>query len=237
MCGRFVLVDWDGLEHRFMLPNSSLALVQERYADLERMLPPRYNIAPTQGVLTIIHDAASGERRAAMMRWGLVPSWAKDVAIGSRMINARAETLAERPAFRSAFRRRRCLIIADSFYEWSGEGRGRLPMRIGLKSGEKFAFAGLWEEWERDGVRMQSCALVTTQANAFMEPIHSRMPVILRREDEGTWLDTSIDDPLVLSCLLAPYPSESMTAHRVSRLVNSPANDGPECIVPVTALL
>ena len=236
MCGRFVLIDWDGIEQRFDLPRSDLHHVSERYAETGDAPFPRYNIAPTQNVLAVRNDGS--RNRAEMMRWGLVPSWAKDPKIGSRMINARAETLTERPSFRTAYRRRRCLIVADGFYEWKREGRSRTPMRIMLDSGEKFAFAGLWETWKRpDDTRMLSCAIITTSANELVSDIHDRMPVILDPDVESIWLAPDIDDTTALSELLVPYPSDLMTAYEVSRIVNSAANDVPECIAPVSRLL
>ena len=187
-------------------------------------------------MLTVRSDGSVN--RAAMMRWGLAPSWAKDPKIGSRMINARAETLAERPSFRAAYRRRRCLIVADSFYEWKREGRNRTPMRIMLESEELFAFAGLWEAWKRpDDSWLTSCAIVTTSANELVAEIHDRMPVILDPDVESVWLDPDIDDTAALSDLLVPYPSELMTAYEVSQIVNSAANDAPECIAPIGRLL
>ena len=236
MCGRFVLVDWDGIQQRFDLPEYYLRHTSERYSDMGEAPFPRYNIAPTQDVLAVRNDGDGN--RAEMMRWGLVPSWAKDPKIGSRMINARSETLSERPSFRTAYRRRRCLIVVDSFYEWKREGRSRTPMRIMLDSGELFAFAGLWETWKRpDDSWMLSCTIVTTSANELVAGIHDRMPVILDGDVESVWLDPDIDDTVALSELLVPYPSELMTAYEVSRIVNSAANDVPECIAPVGRLL
>ena len=170
------------------------------------------------------------------MRWGLIPSWAKDPSIGNRMINARAETVAEKPAFRSAVRRRRCLVLADGFYEWRrvAGGRTKRPMRIVLKTGEPFAFAGLWETW-RDpaGGRIQSCAIVTTKANDLLKPIHDRMPVILPREVEPLWLDASVDEPDLLAYMFRPYDSNGMDAYEVSTLVNSAGNNVPDVMAPV----
>ena len=233
MCGRFTLIAWDEIEGRFLPAGSGMEIIRERFADTG---PERYNIAPTQDVITITSD---GESNAAQfMRWGLVPSWAKDISIGNRMINARAETLAERPSFRVAFRRRRCLVAADSFYEWKRDGRKRTPMRISLESGELFGFAGLWESWNSpDGRRIQSCAIVTTEANELLAPIHDRMPVILSPDAEPVWLDPDVQDTDALSGLLTPYPSDLMNAYEVSSVVNSAANDAPECIAPVSRLL
>ena len=236
MCGRFVLVDWYGIEQRFDLPEADLRNISEHYSESGDAPAPRYNIAPTQDVLVIRND--SSQNHAEMMRWGLVPSWAKDPKIGSRMINARSETLAEKPSFRTAYRRRRCLIVADGFYEWKRDGKTRTPMRIMLDSGQLFALAGLWEAWKRpDDSWMMSCAIVTTSANDLVADIHDRMPVILDPDVESVWLDSDLDDTAALSELLVPYPSERMTAYEVSRIVNSAANDVPECIAPIGRLL
>lgn len=234
MCGRFTLIAWDEVEQRFLPAGSGMEMIHERFEGADPA--PRYNIAPTQDVLTITKDGESNTAR--FMRWGLVPSWAKDVSIGNRMINARAETLAERPSFRAAFRRRRCLVVADSFYEWKRDGRNRTPMRISLESGELFAFAGLWESWTGpDGRRIPSCTIVTTAASEFIAPIHDRMPVILSQDAEPMWLDPDVQDTDALSELLTPYPSDLMSAYEVSSVVNSAANDVPECIAPVGRLL
>ncbi len=186
----------------------------------------RYNIAPTQEVLTVVGGQT---RRAGFMRWGLIPHWAKDIKVGSRMINARAETVAEKPAFRNALRRRRCLVLADGFYEWQRVGGSKRPMRIVMRSGEPFAFAGLWSVWkDPEGNRILSCTIITTAANDLLKPIHNRMPVILSKEVEDFWLDDSVDDPNAITSALTPYPDDAMEAYEVSSLVNSVANDGPE---------
>ena len=186
----------------------------------------RYNIAPTQEVLTVVGGQT---RRAGFMRWGLIPFWAKNASIGSRMINARAETVAEKPAFRTALRRRRCLVLADGFYEWQKVGKNKRPMRIAMGAGEPFAFAGLWETWkDPEGTVIPSCTIITTTPNDLLKPIHNRMPVILSREVEDFWLDNSIDDPAALTSVLTPYPDDAMEAFEVSSLVNSVANDGHE---------
>ena len=194
-------------------------------------LIPRYNIAPTQSVI-VVND--TGERQLVPMRWGLIPSWAKDESIGNRLINARAETLAEKPAFRAALKKRRCLIPADGFYEWQKQGKLKQPVRIVLKSREPFAFAGLWEHWTSPaGEEVLSCTIVTTEANGLLKEVHDRMPVILTPESEAIWLDTQIDDLTKLLALLKPYPSDLMEHYPVSRAVNSPANDTQDCIVPI----
>ena len=219
MCGRYSLIaDLGELARRFEFDGDWLTLESA------------YNIAPTQDVLTVV----GGEtRRGGFMRWGLVPWWAKDVSIGSRMINARAETVAEKPAFRDALRRRRCLVIADGFYEWQRTGDSRRPMRVVIRSGEPFAFAGLWSVWkDPDGNRVPSCAIITTTANDLLRPVHDRMPVVLPREMEALWLDSNVDDPNMLASVLTPYADDAMQVYEVSNLVNSAANDGPEVIEP-----
>ena len=189
----------------------------------------RFNIAPGQETLTVVSDGSRNNAR--YMRWGLIPSWAKDASAGSRMINARAETIDARPAFRNAFERRRCLVLADGFYEWMMVGKRRTPVRVILRSGEPFAFAGLWETWRSpEDVVVTSCAIVTTTPNAVLQPIHNRMPVILPREAESLWLDMGRASPDELRRLLAPYPAADMEAYEVSSLVNSTGNDTPYVI-------
>ncbi len=220
MCGRYSLIaDLGELARRFEFDGNWLTF------------DAAYNVAPTREVLTVV----GGEtRRAGYMRWGLIPHWAKDASIGSRMINARAETVAEKPAFRDALRRRRCLVLADGFYEWMRAGGTKRPMRIVMRSGEPFAFAGLWSVWrDPDGNRIPSCAVITTAANDLLRPIHDRMPVILPRDLEDLWLDGSIDDPAALCSVLKPHPGDEMETHGVSSLVNFVANDGPEVIEAV----
>lgn len=220
MCGRFTLTtDLDRLAEHFAFRAAHLSYT------------PRYNIAPSQLVLTL-SDAQ--EHRAGFLRWGLIPSWAKDPGIGDRMINARAETVAEKPSFRRALQKRRCLVLADGFYEWRKEGKKKTPLFITLKSREPFAFAGLWERWKSPtGEAIHSCTIITTTPNTLMESIHNRMPVILPREAEMQWLDRTVEDPQALLQLLTPYPAEAMAAHPVSQLVNSPRNDTPACIEPL----
>ena len=220
MCGRFSLTaDLGELASRFEFDGNLL--------DLES----NYNVAPTQNVLTVI---GGDNRRSGFMRWGLIPHWAKTASIGSRMINARAETVAQRPAFREAFRRRRCLVLADGFYEWQRAGSVRKPMRIVMESGEPFAFAGLWAMWrDSEGNRIPSCTIITTEANDLLRPIHNRMPVILPREMEEFWLDRDVQDTAVLENALTSYPSELMQTYQVSTLVNSARNNGPQVVEPV----
>jgi putative SOS response-associated peptidase YedK len=219
MCGRFALTaDTDMLALRFSFASEKL------------VHGPRYNIAPGQEVPTVVNGAG---RRAELMLWGLIPPWAKEAAAGYHLINARAETAAEKPTFRSAFRNRRCLILADGFYEWRRNGKQKTPIFISLRSREPFAFAGLWESWKSpSGEAIHSCSIITTTPNALMETIHDRMPVILPREAEPVWLDTSIENPSTLTHLLAPYPAAEMQAYPVHPMVNSPRNDNPACIVP-----
>lgn len=222
MCGRFSLAA-DPEELRQAFPWLNLP---------ESGIQPRYNIAPSQPVAVIPND---GQNRLDFFLWGLVPGWAKDPAIGNRLINARAETLSEKPSFRGAFRWRRCLIPATGFYEWQAvpEKKGKIPMYIRLKDGRPFAFAGLWERWQSpDGSTLLTCAIITTAPNSLMEKIHNRMPVILPDTDYAAWLTPGEGDTRSLQALLRPFPAEQMEAYAVSRLVNDPANDRPECLLP-----
>ena len=223
MCGRYSLVmDLSALAQRF------------EFDDAELSAEPAYNIAPTQQALTVREEG--GGRTASFMRWGLIPSWAKDMSIGARMINARAETVADKPAFRTALRRRRCLVLADGFYEWQRVpgSKAKRPMRITLRTGEPFAFAGLWEEWrDPEGTIISSCTIITTTPNELLAPIHDRMPVILSRDVEPLWLDSSVGEPGLLANVLRPYPADAMDAYEVSPLVNSAANDTPEVLARV----
>ena len=224
MCGRFTL-------------HHSAEQIEERFgaAVVVEIALPRYNVAPTQDVLVVTQN---GARHLSAYHWGLIPSWAKDAGIGNKMINARAETLAEKPSFRTALSRRRCLIPADGFYEWQDAPAGvkspKTPMHIRLKDGGLFAFAGLWDEWHApDGSPLRSCTIITTAPNAVTAPIHDRMPVILRPEDEAIWLDHSRTSGPDLLPLLVPYPADRMEAYAVSRQVNVPTVDDPELIAPL----
>ena len=226
MCGRFTLfADPADLQELFNLSAPPPA-------DVASLVAPRYNIAPTQPVAVI----ANGETRVLeLFKWGLIPSWAKDPKIGNRMINALAETLAEKPSFRTALKKRRCLILANGFYEWKREGKSKTPMYIQMKDGRPFAFAGLWEAWKSPDDReawIKSCTIITTEPNALMEKIHDRMPVILKPEAFALWLDPAEQMPDKLDKLLKSYPATQMTAFPVSRLVNDPKNDSPDCIKP-----
>jgi len=217
MCGRFTLTtNLGAIAHRF-----GVARILEEVG-------PRYNIAPTQTVIVANDD---GSRHLTEMRWGLIPSWAKDPTIGNRMINARAETVATKPAFRVALRKRRCLIPADGFYEWQPVGRRKQPVYIILKRRKPFSFAGLWEAWTSpEGEEVRSCTIITTEANDLLKPIHDRMPVILTKEAEKVWLDPMIQDPERLLPLLTPYLAEEMEVYPVSTKVNNPAHDGPKLL-------
>jgi putative SOS response-associated peptidase YedK len=194
------------------------------------LLKPRYNIAPSQQVAAILVD---GTRHLEPLRWGLVPSWAKDEAIGNKMINARAETLAEKPSFKGLLNKHRCLILADGFYEWMETGRGKQPYFIHMKNGEPFTFAGLWSHWlGPKGQEIRTCAIITCPPNKLMERIHNRMPVILSDEAREVWIDPLNTDGSALTPLLRPYPEREMEAYAVSKTVNSPANDRLECLAP-----
>jgi len=195
---------------------------------------PRYNIAPTQLVPAVMIPPDRPQSQFRLLHWGLIPSWAKAPGVGADMINARVETAATKPAFRAAFRRRRCMMLADGFYEWRRQGRRKQPFYVRLRDGRPFAFAGLWEHWEGPGGQaIDSCALLTTEPNALMRPLHHRMPVILDPDAYALWLDPATQEGDRLQPLLRPYPPEAMTAYPVSPRVNNPLNDTPECIHPL----
>ncbi|HEY9728669.1 MAG TPA: SOS response-associated peptidase [Chroococcales cyanobacterium] len=203
-------------------------------------LEPRYNIAPTQSVPTVLQPSVSQSRQFKMLHWGLIPKWAKDSKIGAKLINARAETVAEKPSFRSAFRKRRCLVLADGFYEWQQQEnkKQKQPYYFRLNDGQPFAFAGLWEQWEDvSGEAIDSCTLLTTDANELMRPVHNRMPVILNPKDYERWLDPEVKEPEQLQPLLRPYSTQEMLAYPVSTAVNKPSNDNAECIKSIEASL
>ncbi len=221
MCGRYALV---------VAGDGSL---QRRFS-LEELLDdpaPRFNVAPTQTLPVVVRHSPN---HLEMMRWGLIPSWAKDPSVGNRMINARAETVAEKPAFRRPFRSRRCLVPASGFFEWKREGTGKQPYFVHLTDEPLFAFAGLYDIWhDPQGQEVRSYTILTTDANDLMAPIHNRMPVILAREDEDDWLDPDISEPERLLPLLRPYPARAMEAYPVSRAVNSPMHDAPDVLLAV----
>jgi len=218
MCGRFTQAS----------PGETVAALFE-LSDAPA-LAPRYNIAPTQDV-SAVRVGAEGRRELVRLHWGLIPSWAKDRAMGARMINARAETLAEKPAFRGALRSRRCLIVADGFYEWQKVGPRKQPWFISFRDRRPFGFAGLWERWHSDGDgAIESCTIVTTTPNELIAPLHDRMPVIVGPGSFSTWLDPELRDAERLAALLQPHAAAAMEAYPVGLLVNNPANDDPRCI-------
>ncbi|MDQ5826786.1 MAG: SOS response-associated peptidase [Chloroflexota bacterium] len=219
MCGRYTLrTPVDTLAERFEIDDTPSSIAAS------------YNVAPTQGVATVLVEG--GKRKLEMLHWGLIPSWADDPSIGNKMINARAETVAEKPSFRKAFRNHRCLVLADGFYEWQKTANGKQPYYIRMEDDSPFAFAGLWERW-KNGSEVRSATIITTDANDIVAPIHNRMPVILHPEDYGLWLDPDFDEKEPLTTLLKPYPAEAMEAYPVSRRVNSPSNNEPSCIEAV----
>jgi len=223
MCGRFTLTA-DPADLQAAFPWVSFP---------EQVFSPRYNIAPTQPIAVVTN---SSENKLDFFSWGLVPFWAKDPSIGSRMINARAETLADKPSFKNAFKRRRCLILADGFYEWQkipGE-KSKIPTYIHMKNGQPFAFAGLWEDWHSaDGSQILSATIITTKPNQLMAPIHNRMPVILPPNTYQEWLAASEVDLQKMSKLLQPFDANKMEAYPVSQMVNNPRNDSPDLNKPL----
>ncbi|WP_372869782.1 SOS response-associated peptidase [Planomicrobium okeanokoites] len=221
MCGRFALyADYKVILERFSIEQASFD---------ENEYEPSYNIAPSQLIAAVVSDG--NKNRLGKLKWGLIPPWAKDAKIGYKMINARAETAAEKPSFRNAFKKKRCLIIADSFYEWRKDEEGKTPMLIKMKSEEPFAFAGLWESWESpEGEPIHSCSILTTKPNGVMASIHDRMPVILSKEAEKIWLDPNVQDIEMLESVLKPYEDGEMEAYQVSEEVNSPKNNKADLI-------
>ncbi|SES45665.1 SOS response-associated peptidase [Psychrobacillus sp. OK032] len=215
MCGRYTLfADYEQILERF---NVGVAFDEENYS-------PNFNVAPTHSVISIINDGSSN--RLGTLRWGLIPSWAKDEKIGYKMINARSETVDEKPSFRHAFLKKRCIIPMDSFYEWKVKGNVKVPMRIKMKSDEVFGVAGLWEAWKNaNGQTIHSCTIITTEANSLVKDIHDRMPVILTRENEKEWLDPFLQEKEKLKSFLIPYDAALIDAYPVSSEVNSPKNN------------
>jgi putative SOS response-associated peptidase YedK len=226
MCGRFTLTaSPEQVATLFDLPE-------------EPVLAPRYNIAPTQPVGIVRMNPQTATREWALTHWGLIPSWSKDPSIGARMINARSETVSEKPAFRAAFKRRRCLVPVSGFYEWKKDGKAKQPYYITSPDGTPLAVAGLWEYWEgADGSALESCTLLTTDANELMAPLHDRMPVIVEPADYGEWLGSGKDEtPQYLDALqhlLRPYSEGGLIAYPVSTYVNNPRNEGADCIQAV----
>lgn len=223
MCGRYILTsDTPRLADFFAM-------------EIGPKLIPRYNIAPTQPVPAIRVRKDTGARRLELLYWGLVPQWAKDPSIGNRMINARSETAANKPAYRAAMKYRRCLLPSDGFYEWEKREDGtKQPHLVRMADGEPFALAGLWEQWQdEEGNELDSCTVLTTEANEMMAELHHRMPVILPREAWDRWLDPGEQHAKAVQPLLRPFPSELMTHHPVSPHVNNPRHEDPQCIAPI----
>ena len=226
MCGRFTL----------RTPTETIATL---FGGLQLPpLKPRYNIAPTQMVSCVRADV-DRPFNYAELRWGLIPSWSKDLKIGARMINARGETVSEKPSFRSAFKKRRCLVLGDGFFEWKKEADGKQPYFVTRVDEQPFCMAGLWERWQDKATNetVESCTIITTAANEFMQPLHDRMPVILDSSNFDLWLDPAFEDKSHLESLLVPYAAandqQTLQKKPVNKIVNRPINDSPECIAPV----
>ncbi|TFG96590.1 MAG: SOS response-associated peptidase [Myxococcales bacterium] len=221
---------------RFTLTTSREVLARAFELDDAPALAPRFNVAPGQDVATV-WQTPEGRRELRLRRWGLVPHWARDAKIGSRLINARAETAAEKPAFRAALRQRRCLVAADGFYEWAaagGAGGARQPYYLALPEREPFAIAGLFEHWRgEEGALLESCVLLTVAPNDRVRAVHDRMPAILHREDYARWLDPTERDAQRVQALLAPWAGAALELRAVSRLVNRAGHDDPACIEPL----
>lgn len=220
---------------RFSLSVNPRAIAEQFGLDLKSIGPfaPRYNIAPTQPVAAVRMGPDRATRQWTHFLWGLVPAWAKDPSIGQRMINARGETVSEKPSFRTALKRRRCLVPSDGFYEWRKEGAAKVPYFIHQIERGPFALAGLWEHWiGKDGTELETCTLITTAANTMMAPLHARMPVILSPEDYALWLDPSEEKSTALLPLLAPREWSDMQAFAVNGFVNNARNEGPQCLEP-----
>lgn len=223
MCGRFTQTATpEQIAQTFQLPDLPL-------------LAPRYNIPPSQLIAAVRIDPETSTRHLVMLRWGLIPSWTKDPKSAPQSINAKSETVAEKPSFRSAFKWRRCLIVTTGFYEWQPQGRTKQPMWIGFPDRRPFAFAGLWERWQRDEVDpIESCAILTTGPNRLMEPIHNRMPVILPSTSYDQWMDPTNQNTDSLKPFLRPYSNDDLVAYPVSTLVNNPRNDVSQCLEAVS---
>ena len=223
MCGRFTLIhDIKSIAQAFQVPVPATMQIQ-----------PRYNAAPAQNIVTLMQNKDEEEPHLDMVRWGLVPSWAKDESIGNRMINARAETLAEKPSFKRLLHNKRCLIVADGFYEWKSEpgAKTKTPMYFTLEDDELFTFAGLWDTWRNpEGEQIRTCTIITTNPNTLVSPVHNRMPTILPAEALEEWLNPRHQDEQALLHLLSPYDATDMKVRSVSRLVNNTNNDSPEIL-------
>lgn len=221
MCGRFIRI-------------SPLPLIVEHFQimHIHSECTASYNIAPTQSIAAVVREGT--ENHLTEFRWGLIPFWAKDPAIGNRLINARAETAAEKPSFKHALKYKRCLIVADGFYEWKRAGNKKQPMLIRRQGGGPFVMAGLWDVWESpEQQKHTTCTILTTSPNSLLQSIHNRMPVILPRHSYEHWLDPHVQNPSQLLPLLQPYPDNDLEAYPVTTLVNSPENNSPECIQPL----
>lgn len=223
MCGRFALVA------------SAQEIAREFGLEAESVGPlvPRYNIAPSQPILAV-RERAEGRREATHLAWGLIPSWAHDPTIGSRLINVRLETADQKPAFRHAFRRRRCIVPASGFFEWIPSGGAKHPYYFHDRRRRLLGLAALWDVWSGpNGETLETCAIVTVPANEAVQPFHDRMPAILEPENYGPWLDLRLQDPPTIRSLLPPLPDDVLTCYRVSAVVNNPRNDSPACLEPV----
>jgi putative SOS response-associated peptidase YedK len=219
---------------RFTLTRPARAVAEAFELEQLPLFEPRYNIAPTQPVLAV-RRCGDEPRQAVLLRWGLVPSWAADLSIGARLLNARAETVLEKPAFKAAFARRRCLVPADGFYEWQSVGRKKQPIHFRFGDGRLFAFAGLWERWQGPDGPVESCTILTTGANELVRPLHERMPVILDPDRYEAWLDLRNNDLALLHSWLVPYPPAEMAAVPASPHVNNARNEGPACLAAAPA--
>ena len=221
MCGRFTID----------IP-SELLFELFGLAEYPRVTP-RYNVAPTQQV-PVIRRYGDGQNHLDFLQWGLIPSWAQEKSIGSRLINARSETVTEKPSFRQAIRYRRCLVLGSGYYEWKQEGNAKLPWYIRLKDGSPMVFAGLWETWKgADGEVVESCTILTTASNRLVEPLHDHMPVILHPDEYRTWLERTTTDPTSLKKMFQPYPADLMETWAVSQKVNSVKNESADLVLPV----
>ncbi|MED4284779.1 SOS response-associated peptidase [Priestia megaterium] len=224
MCGRFSLA-------------TDIAELQEQFNfnfNGELAFGSRFNIAPSQQVLTL--GSNEGKRVGTTMKWGLVPYWADDIKIGYKMINARGESVDEKASFKKSFKSKRCLILADGFYEWKKEGKNKQPFRFVMKDERPFAFAGLWEQWNKGEEPLYTCTIITTKPNEVTKEVHDRMPVILEEDVYDLWLNPQMDDTEYLKSLLVPYPADGMKMYPVSTVVNSPKNDLEECLAPLNSI-
>lgn len=220
---------------RFSLAATSDEIAQHFELETVPDLSPHYNIAPSQTVATVVVLKDKSHRQFQQMRWGLIPSWAKDSKIGNRLINARVETVTEKPSFRNSIRRKRCLIMADGYYEWQKQPGGKQPYYFQLR-GQPFAFAGLWDTWKTSDGEIVSCTLLTTDASEQVSPVHHRMPIIVPPRTYSQWLDPTLTNPDEVLPLLESDIYQGLTSHPVSFKVNSPINDSPECIRSISNL-